>query len=84
MRQYSVFVRPTLTIGEEADSRLRRIAREQNRSFKDVVDDALGLGLAKMEVREAASPYRVESFDTDVARFPRLRTVNLLAGSSTQ
>jgi len=60
-------MRTTLTIGEETDSRLRRIAREQNRSYKDVVNDALALGLSKMEVTETASPYRVEPFDAGLA-----------------
>lgn len=60
-------MRTTLTIGEETDSRLRRIAREQNRSYKDVINDALVLGLAKMEVKEAAPAYQVETFDAGLA-----------------
>ncbi len=56
-------MRTTLTIGDTTDSRLRHIAREQNRSYKDVINDALTLGLAQMEVHEAEPPYRVETFD---------------------
>jgi hypothetical protein len=56
-------MRTTLTIGDQTDSRLRRIARDQNRSYKDVINDALALGLAQMEVREASPAYRVDTFN---------------------
>lgn len=56
-------MRTTITIGEEIDQRLRRLAREQKRSYKDVVNDALAVGLDQMEVRDASPPYRVDSFD---------------------
>ena len=55
-------MRTTLTIGDRTDSRLRRIAREQSRSYKDVINDALALGLAQMEVSEASPAYRVDTF----------------------
>ena len=60
-------MRTTLTIGDQTDSRLRRIAREQNRSYKDVINDALALGLAQLEVNEATPAYRVEVFDAGLA-----------------
>ncbi len=60
-------MRTTLTIADRTDSRLRRIAREQRRSYKDVINDALSLGLMQMEVREADPPYRVETFDAELA-----------------
>jgi len=56
-------MRTTLTIANETDQRLRRIAREQNRQYKDVINDALVLGVERLEVKEASAPYRVESFD---------------------
>jgi hypothetical protein len=56
-------MRTTLTIADRTDSRLRRIAQEQSRSYKDVINDALALGLAQMEVHEAEPPYRVETFE---------------------
>jgi predicted transcriptional regulator len=60
-------MRTTLTIGDQTDSRLRRIAREQGRSYKDVINDALALGLTQMEVSEATPAYRVETFDAGLA-----------------
>lgn len=60
-------MRTTLTIGDQTDSRLRRIARDQNRSYKDVINDALVLGLAQMEVSEATHTYRVETFNAGLA-----------------
>ena len=56
-------MRTTLTVADETDQRIRRIAREQNRHYKDVINDALALGVAQLEVQETGPPYRVESFD---------------------
>ena len=60
-------MRTTLTVREQTDQRIRRIAREQKRSYKDVVNDALALGLEQMEVREAQPPYQVDAFDAGLA-----------------
>ncbi len=60
MMQYDPCMRTTLTIGEANDQRLRRIAREQNRRYKDVVNDAIALGLAQLEVHETNPKYYVE------------------------
>ena len=60
-------MRTTLTVREQTDQRLRRIAREQKRSYKDVVNDALALGLDQMEVREARPAYQVDAFDAGLA-----------------
>ena len=56
-------MRTTLTIADETDQRLRRIARDQHRQYKDVINDALALGVAQLEVKEASIPYRVDAFD---------------------
>lgn len=60
-------MRTTLTMSEQTDQRLRRIARDQKRSYKDVVNDALALGLDQMEVREATPSYQVDAFDAGLA-----------------
>lgn len=60
-------MRTTLTVREQTDQRLRRLARDQKRSYKDVVNDALALGLDQMEVREASPAYRVDPFDAGLA-----------------
>ncbi len=54
-------MRTTLTIGDETDQRLRRLAREQNRTYKELVNDALRAGLDQLEVCEPASRYQVEA-----------------------
>ena len=55
-------MRTTLTIADEADHRLRRLAQQQNRSYKDIVNKAIAIGLAQ-EVHEATPVYEVEPFD---------------------
>ena len=52
-------MRTTLTIGNDVDARLRTIADKQNRSYKDVVNEALSAGLNQMEVLEPAIEYKV-------------------------
>lgn len=56
-------MRTTLTIADETDIRLRRVARDQNRRYKDVINDALALGLRQLEVRDSSPQYAVETFD---------------------
>ncbi len=56
-------MRTTLTIGDEVDTRLRTIAEKQNRSYKDVVNEALSAGLNQMEVSEPAVEYKVRVVD---------------------
>ena len=56
-------MRTTLTIVDETDSKLRRIARDQNRQYKDVVNDALALGVAQLEIHESEPRYAVRPFD---------------------
>lgn len=45
----------------------RRIASEQNRQYKDVVNDALALGVAQLEVHETEPRYAVQPFDAGLA-----------------
>ena len=54
-------MRTTLTINDEIDARLRKIARNQNRSYKEVVNAALAGGLDRLEVAEPEPDYRVET-----------------------
>lgn len=54
-------MRTTLTIQEEYDSRLRKIAREQNRSYKEVVNEAIAHGLNALEIAEPVGEYRVRA-----------------------
>ena len=56
-------MRTTLTIVDETDSKLRRIARDQNRKYKDVVNDALAIGVAQLEIHESGPRYEVRALD---------------------
>ena len=56
-------MRTTLTIGDEIDKRLRKIAREQHRSYKDVVNEALLRGIDRLEVTEPRPDYQVRTRD---------------------
>jgi hypothetical protein len=71
-------MRTTITIAGETDQRLRRLAAEQKRSYKDVVNDALVVGLDHLEVREASTPYRVDVFDAALAPGVDRRQLNQL------
>lgn len=50
-----------MSINDEIDARLRRIAREQHRSYKDVVNDAIAHGIEAIDVAQPQEEYRVES-----------------------
>ena len=54
-------MRTTLTIDEKTDLQLRRIAKEQNISYKDVINRALREGLKGLEAREAPSSFQIRS-----------------------
>jgi len=54
-------MRTTLTISDALDGRLRKVARAENRSYKDVVNDALARGIERLETAEAEPEYRVET-----------------------
>jgi hypothetical protein len=60
-------MRTTLTIVDATDVRLRRIARDQNRQYKDVINDALALGVEQLETHETGPRYEVRSFDAGLA-----------------
>ena len=56
-------MRTTLTVADAVNNRLRRIAGERNISYKDVVNDALALGLEQLEAAETRPRYQVEAKD---------------------
>lgn len=53
-------VRTTLTLSNENYRRLRKVAVEQDKSFKDVVNDALAAGLGQ---NVSARPYKTKVYD---------------------
>ena len=54
-------MRSTLTISDKIALRLRKVAERQNRSYKEVVNEALAFGLQRMEVTEPVSDYTVKT-----------------------
>ncbi len=75
---YVLDMRTTLTIEDQIDLRLRTVAERQNRSYKDVVNEALAAGLQQLEVAEPLPEYQVKVQDfgfqagVDIARLNQL------------
>jgi len=63
MMIYIYNMRTTLTINNTIDSRLRKIAETQHRSYKDIINEALASGLQSMEITEPAAVYKAKTFD---------------------
>lgn len=58
---YNHDVRTTLTLEEDVAARLKREARRTGKSFKQVVNETLRLGLAAPRRLRPASPFRVRA-----------------------
>jgi len=54
-------MRTTLTLSDDIDVRLRKIAHEQNRSYKEVVNEVLRRGLDRLETAEPQPDYQVRT-----------------------
>ena len=54
-------MRTTLTIEDQIDIVLRKIAAKQHMSYKEVVNKALKKGIESMEAHEAPVTYKVRS-----------------------
>lgn len=52
-------MRTTLTIDDTIDAHLRDIARKQNRSYKEVVNEALARGVQQLSVASPPEEYRI-------------------------
>ena len=57
-------MRTTLTLDDDVAAQLRRIQRREDRSLKDVVNDALRRGLQELgQPPTARKPFRVKTYD---------------------
>ena len=57
-------MRTTLTIDDDVAGELERLRRTRDASFKDLVNDALRLGLRQMtDPPKRKKPFRTRSFD---------------------
>jgi hypothetical protein len=71
-------MRTTLTISDELDARLRKIAREQNRSYKEIVNEVIRHGLDRLEVAEPRPEYHVRTRDYEFQPGIDRQKLNLL------
>ena len=58
-KHHDARMRTTITLATDVFEEARRTAGNSGRSFKEVVNDALRLGLASMKESKPANPYRV-------------------------
>jgi predicted transcriptional regulator len=56
-----MIVRTTLTIDDTTAKKLKQIAHETGKSYKQVVNETLRRGLSATEVREKAAPYKLKT-----------------------
>jgi hypothetical protein len=52
-------VRTTLTLDDDVAARLQEEARREGRTFKEVVNETIRLGLAKTQAARSAPPFKV-------------------------
>jgi hypothetical protein len=74
-------MRTTLTIDDDVAIRLKRLRRERDDSFKEIVNDLLRRGLRELERPDTERPsYRIRPHDSGECRLPRLdKTGDVLA-----
>ena len=53
-------MRTTLTIDDQLATALKDVAHRSNKSFKDVVNETLRVGLAAKKASDTAKPYRLK------------------------
>lgn len=58
-------MRTTLTIDEDVAAALERLRRSRDQSFKDLVNEALRMGIRQMSLpaKKRAAPYRTRAVD---------------------
>lgn len=54
-------MRTTLTLDDDVAAQLKKLERTQNRSFKEIVNEALREGLARLEQRPARTRARFQT-----------------------
>ena len=69
-------MRTTLTLDDELAARLRALARRSGRAFRDVVNETLQRGLARVPACSARTPFRVVTRDLGALR-PGLNLDNI-------
>jgi hypothetical protein len=63
-------MRTTLTLDDDVAIRLERMRKERDLDWKEVVNDVLRRGLAKMDAPEKRETFRVKTFDVGKPLYP--------------
>ena len=64
-------MRTTVTLDDDVAAAVKRIQRDRNRTFKDVLNAALREGLARIEKPEPpGEPFELKSVDLGKCHFP--------------
>ncbi|MFT5454260.1 MAG: hypothetical protein ACI9K2_000736 [Myxococcota bacterium] len=71
-------MRTTLTLDPDLASALRQRQRQSGRSWKEVVNDAIRLGLAAAPAEEPREPYMTPSTDPGPPRLQGVHSVHEL------
>jgi hypothetical protein len=69
-------VRTTLTLDDDLAAKLQSLSRRSGRAFREVVNDVLRRGLARLPATSAREPFRVTARDLG-ARRPGLSLDNV-------
>ena len=69
-------MRTTLTLDDDLAARLRALAKRSGRAFRDVVNETLQRGLARVPASSARTPFRVVTRDLGALR-PGLNLDNI-------
>jgi hypothetical protein len=77
-------MRTTLTIDDETDSLVRRLAESEQCSYKDAVNLVLAKGLQSLSVAEMPSQYKVRAFDAGFQPGIDLGRLNALADEAEE
>jgi len=67
-------MRTTLTIRDDLALVLKRLRRERNRSFKEIVNEALARGVDQMERKpESREPFQTRAVDLGPLLYPSVK-----------
>lgn len=74
-------MRTTLTLDDDMDGQLRQIAKDLNRPYKDILNEALRYGIQYVAERPPARSFRVEALDLGFQAGLDLGKLNQLSDS---
>jgi hypothetical protein len=72
-------MRTTVTIDEDVAVQLKRLQRERNLSFKEVINDTLRGGLRAGEAAKPRKPFKLKTFDCGKPLIPLDNVAEVIA-----